>query len=157
MPTFDHCPQALTAVTPTLALALRPIRALVEAEGWFRLLILPIPTVSADTEVVGGDGQHHPHLGPGSRLLLPPTNLHQPHHLQVSSLGRDWQAGSLAALPSHFCLPFWCAPSPGEGLSIPALGGMFWKVDLLGAPCSIWEGGSSSAFLVVVWRRVSLG
>lgn len=55
--------------------------------GRFRLLILPTPAVSADTEVVGGDGQHHAHLGPGSCLLLPPTHLHRPHHLQVSPWG----------------------------------------------------------------------
>jgi hypothetical protein len=57
--------------------------------GRFRLLILPHLTVSADTEVVGRDGQHHTYLGPGSHLLLPPTHLHQPHHLQVSPLGLE--------------------------------------------------------------------
>lgn len=63
--------------------------ALVRVSGWVpwgRTLISPHSTVSADTEVVGRDGQHNPHLGPASRLLLPASHLYQPHRLQVSAL-----------------------------------------------------------------------
>lgn len=72
-------------------------------------LILLTSTVSADTEVVGGDGQHHTHLGPGSCLLLPSSHLHRSHHLQVlSPLWLHWQEGGFSVSPPvHFWPPFY--------------------------------------------------
>lgn len=96
-------PQALAVETPYGRL----LCALVADSSPRLTLMFPHPTVSADTEVVGGDGQQHdPHLGPASRLLLPASHLHQPYRLQVSALG--W-AQSLT--PAHFSLPSYLATS----------------------------------------------
>lgn len=83
--------------------------------------------------MVGGDGQHDPHLGPASRLLLPTSHLHQPHHLQVSALtpGSVLHSCSFlsALLLSHLVCLF-----PEKGHSFPSLEGMFWKVGVVVLP-----------------------
>lgn len=104
------------------------------------------PTVSADTEVVGGDGQHHSHLGPGSRLLLPPTHLHQPHHLQVSPLGVRLAGGGV--LSSSFLLTSGCLPPwPVQGFPLRLLSfppqdwGHVWEASFWGGPLQrLWGG-----------------
>lgn len=110
--------------------------------GRFGLLILPCPTVSADTEVVGAHGQHHAHLGPGSHLLLPPTHLHQPHHLQVSSwggTGRRWGRESASSSCSSLAAFLLRLPRAslafGDPLPPPAWGHV-WGGELSG--CLLW-------------------
>lgn len=120
---------------------------------WRRTLTFPHSAVSADTEVVGGDGQHDPHLGAASRLLLPASHLHQPYRLQVSALGSGSVPHSCSfSLLSHLATSY---VSSLERALFPFSGGNVLEV---GGGCTAFSLSLYAIFLLFrpwLWRRAT--